>query len=72
MFLHTAKVMGFVEEYTISLEPSCLGKPMTVIPEGRCIVITLPSGWLVELDLPGAMQACVRELSHDQPTESWN
>lgn len=72
MLLHTAKVVGFVEEYTISLEPSCLGKPLTVIPEGHCIVITLPSGWLVELDMPGATQACVRDLSHSLHVEPWN
>jgi hypothetical protein len=58
--LHTAKVLGVVEEYAITQEPHCLGKPLTVEPvgsEGQSVRVELPSGWLVELDLPGVALA---------------
>lgn len=76
--LHTAKVLGFIEEYTITKEPRCHGdiKHLTIEgpmgADGLSFRIALPSGWLVELDLPGAMQACVHELSHNLHTEPWN
>lgn len=60
MLLHTAKVLGVVEEYAITKEPHCLGLPLTVEPvgpEGQSIRVELPSGWLVELDLPGVALA---------------
>lgn len=60
MLLHTAKVLGIVEEYAITKEPHFLGLPLTVEPvgpEGQSIRVELPSGWLVELDLPGVALA---------------
>ena len=58
--LHTAKALEVVEEYAITQEPHCLGLPLTVEavgPEGLSVRVELPSGWLVELDLPGAALA---------------
>ena len=58
--LQTAKALGVVEEYAITKEPHCLGLPLTVEPvglEGLSVRVELPSGWLVELDLPGASLA---------------
>lgn len=60
MLLHTAKVLGVVEVYAVTQEPHCLGLPLTVEPvgpEGQSIRVELPSGWLVELDLPGVALA---------------
>lgn len=58
--LHTAKALGVVEEYALTPEPHYLGRPLTVThegPEGLSVRIELPSGWLVELDLPGVALA---------------
>ena len=58
--LHTAKALEVVEEYAITQEPRCLGLPLTVEPvgpEGLSVRVELPSGWLVDLDLPGASLA---------------
>ncbi|PKN42587.1 MAG: hypothetical protein CVU60_06260 [Deltaproteobacteria bacterium HGW-Deltaproteobacteria-18] len=58
--LLTAKALEVVEEYAITQEPHCLGLPLTVEavgPEGLSVRVELPSGWLVELDLPGAALA---------------
>jgi len=58
--LHIAKVLGVIEEYALTKEPHCLGKPLTVEPvgpEGMSVRIELPSGWLVELDHPGVALA---------------
>lgn len=69
--LHTAKALGVVEEYAITKEPHCLGLPLTVEPvgpEGQSIRVELPSGWLVELDLPVASLASeerARRQEHD-------
>jgi len=63
--LHTAKVLGVVEEYAVTKEPHCLGHPLTVEPvgpEGQSVRVELPSGWLVELDLP---------RSDDRRNRSW-
>lgn len=60
MLLHTAKALGVVEEYAITKQAHCLGEPLSVVPVGvdlKSVMIELPSGWLVELDLPGASLA---------------
>lgn len=60
MLLHTAKALGAIEEYAITQEPRCLGLPLTVTtegPDGLSVRVEAPTGWLVELDLPGASLA---------------
>lgn len=59
--LRIAKRLGVIEEYCLTKEPHCLGEPLTVEPVGvdmMTIRAELPSGWLVELDLPGTSAAC--------------
>lgn len=68
--LHTAKVLGVVEEYALTPEPLCLDKPLTVTPEGPdglSVRIELPAGWLVELDLPGVALA-----NEERLRRKWN
>lgn len=59
--LHTAKGLRVIEEYAITKEPHCLGRLLTALepegPEGLSIRVELPSGWLIELDLPGVALA---------------
>ena len=78
--LHTAKVLGVIEEYAITKEPHCLGQPLTVRepegPEGLSIRVELPAGWLVELDLPGVALAneerIKRKYAENKAVTCWN
>ncbi|MBE1427416.1 hypothetical protein H4684_004113 [Desulfomicrobium macestii] len=71
--LHTAKALEVVEEYAITQEPHCLGLPLKVElvgPEGLSVRVELPSGWLVELDLPGA-SAGASLASEERARRKW-